>query len=164
MRPLTREELENKITDLEKKLTNAAKKIAANGAGSVVITGTGAGAGAGAGAGNVRSGATVVTVTGAGGRSVAGGGRGGNVKDDGSVSVALPAGLQGGSNNNAAASELDISALARMTEELQALQVAVETRDAVVEQQKEEISRLRARNAELCAEEMKAQLQYEVSE
>lgn len=139
-RPLTREELENHITDMEKKLT---KKT-----GSVVPTGPvgnagGGGSVAGSHAGRTTNGARSSAshapsrVT----KNVAG-----NNRDLISAQHMLTAGGMGNS-------DADLNTLAKLGEEVHNLRILLDAKDSSIEQQKEDISRLRARNSELRTQE-----------
>lgn len=108
-RPLTREELETKISELEKKLKRAETPSR-----SVVNLHQ---------ANSSSSGANNISVS----RSSRGG--------DG--------GFGGGSTAE------DLSTIAMLTDELQNLRISFDSKEATIEQQKEDISRLRARNSEL---------------
>ena len=104
-RPLTREELENKISELEKKLKRAdnAPKSAGN--------------------------AQQTNATSSSSNNVA-------------VAVSRLTNNSGGNSD-------DLSTMAKLADEVQNLRIILDSKDATIEQQKEDVSRLRARNSEL---------------
>ena len=160
-RPMTREELENQVSDLEKKLAKAAG-LGGGGGGSVAggraagsggsVAGTQAGRSAAAG-GAVRSSSATQAGSRAGRASTAA------AQNNRDLAAAQQVLMAGGSSNNSAAGGTDsgggadLSALAKMAEELHNLRILIDAKDATIEQQKEDISRLRARNSELRAME-----------
>ena len=101
-RPLSREELETKISELERKLKRA-------------------------GDGPSRSSASQAN----------------NVSTSSNVSFTR------GSNDNQRSTSDDLSTMAKLADELLNLRTALDSKDATIEQQKEDVSRLRARNSEL---------------
>ena len=159
-RPMTREELENQVSDLEKKLAKAA---GLGGGGGSVAGGRPAGSGgsvAGTQAGRSAAGAArSSSATQAGsraGRSVAGAAAQNNRDLAAAAQQMLTSSnssAAGGTDGGGGSSGADLVALAKMAEELHNLRILIDARDATIEQQKEDISRLRARNAELRAME-----------
>jgi hypothetical protein len=109
-RPLTREELENKINDLEKKIKRNGMDTASRiGVSSQQVTSS--------------SGASI---------DVRSSNNNGNITS-GDVSTATE----------------DLSVMAKLADEVQHLRIILDSKDATIEHQKEDISRLRARNSEL---------------
>lgn len=101
-RPLSREELETKISELERKLKRA---------------------------GDIPSKSSVNQAN--------------NVSSSSNVSFSRL------SNDNPTSAADDLSTIAKLADELLNLRTAVDSKDATIEQQKEDVSRLRARNSEL---------------
>lgn len=101
-RPLSREELETKISELERKLKRA-------------------------GDGPSRSSASLAN----------------NVTTSSNVSFSRV------TNENSRSASDDLSTMAMLTDELLNLRTTLDSKDATIEQQKEDVSRLRARNSEL---------------
>ena len=127
-RPLTREEMENKIIDLEKRVAK----------------------GAGRGAGNVSAGPSVSSQA----RSISGardalaniaGRRGINVNSDGPEPES-----NGGAQGEA--SDGGLSKVAQLMEEINGLRSALDVSAGNCELQKEEVARLRKRNSDLAAD------------
>eukprot|EP00596_Hydrurales_sp_CCMP1899_P005465 CAMPEP_0119044070 /NCGR_PEP_ID=MMETSP1177-20130426/28317_1 /TAXON_ID=2985 /ORGANISM="Ochromonas sp, Strain CCMP1899" /LENGTH=440 /DNA_ID=CAMNT_0007013497 /DNA_START=132 /DNA_END=1454 /DNA_ORIENTATION=- len=109
-RPLTREELENKINDLEKKIKRNGMETAS------------------------RIGVSSQQVTSSSGASI-------------DVRSSYNNGNTTSGNVSTAAE--DLSVMAKLADEVQHLRIILDSKDATIEHQKEDISRLRARNSEL---------------
>lgn len=106
-RPLTREELETRISELEKKLKRAETSS--------------------------RSGANLQQM---------------NSSSSGMINIPVSRVSRDGGSGSGSTSE-DLSAMAILADELQNLRINLDSKEATIEQQKEDISRLRARNSEL---------------
>ena len=139
-RPLTREELENQITDLEKKM---AKQT-----GSVVAKTTGPSGGnsvSGSQANRSVAGARSSSASQAPSRG--GRGAGTTASNNRELAAAQQLLMIGGSTSGN--NDMDLNTLAKLGEEVHNLRILLDAKDGTIEQQKEDISRLRARNSEL---------------
>ena len=154
-RPLTREELENKITALEKSLL---ARPAGGGRGSSGALESKSVAGSVTGgsrapsvAGSVSSRTQPVSARSeskdGGGDDDGDGGGGGGGGGGGSSAAAA------NNNGNGGSSERDTARIVQLMEEVEARRMALDVAEGSVELQKEEASRLRERNAELVAGE-----------
>ena len=158
-RPLTREELENKVATLEKALLIKAAKAGDNKSTAGSVAGSRAPSVAGGSVASRRS------------------GRGSEAKDaadnadddddnDGNNDDAPPAANRGGgggggsvtSAGGAAGRERDTLRIVQLLEEVESLKTSLDVAEGAVELQKEEVSRLRERNAELVRGEEESDL------
>lgn len=142
-RPLTREELENKVVDLEKKI--ATKKIVG---GSV--------SGGGLDARSVASQAKSVAASEKSAASRKSRQRDeskeeGDLAEEDEVARSVDRGGGGGGGNGG--SGVDTARIVQLMEEVEALRLSLDVSEGAVELQKEEVSRLRERNSQLVAGE-----------
>ena len=147
-RPLTREELENKVIDMEKKLAvKKAPSVAGSVAGGLETKSVAASEKSGASRRSKRDESKEEgdaaeeeeqrsAVGGGNSRSGGGGGGGGGTGAGGNVG-----------------SERDTGRIVQLMEEVEALRLSLDVSEGAVELQKEEVSRLRERNAQLVAGE-----------
>jgi predicted RNase H-like nuclease (RuvC/YqgF family) len=122
-RPLSREELENKIAELEKKTKKLSGAAAANGIETRSV------ASHGTGTNSVRS----------------------------SAKQQAPSATSDQERRETVAADADLERIAKLADEVNSLRITLDAKEGLVEQMKEQISRLRNRNSELRAVEEEAE-------